>query len=406
MSPAARTITLTERRPHLCRLPPGDVAFLLARHRAHVEVAPTGRAHRYRLTATGHAGVIHAPTARLILQPKIPLRNVLFLLAPDVVPPSLPDRTEAVEGEALLDVLAGLLAQRLAERTAVGLHRGYAERNEQGPYLLGRLDVPAQMREAAGRKDQLHCRHDDFTPDVPCNQLPRAVVEALLASPLLGDGGRSALRTTLGMLESASSQPLTPDLVARAFRNAPPEYGPLLDLCRLLADGLAPGSAAGPTPGPTFLLDLERVFERHVTRGVVTAFADRPGWSVGAQQERLVNLPAPGQPDIHVRPDVTIERLGEPALVVDAKWKRLPRTALVTPDLYQVLAYGTALGARHVALVYAGRRRRFWEYVFPRSPIRVTVCALDVAGDRAACERALRRLGRDLLRLARSACHE
>src|SRR6516225_10087012 len=44
MPPPARTLTLTERRPRLCRLSLADVAFLLAHHRDHVEVAPTGRA--------------------------------------------------------------------------------------------------------------------------------------------------------------------------------------------------------------------------------------------------------------------------------------------------------------------------------------------------------------------------
>ncbi len=45
-------------------------------------------------------------------------------------------------------------------------------------------------------------------------------------------------------------------------------YGPLLDLCRLLADALGPTDAAGTTACPAFLLDMERVFEqpRHTRR--------------------------------------------------------------------------------------------------------------------------------------------
>jgi 5-methylcytosine-specific restriction enzyme subunit McrC len=100
-----------------------------------------------------------------------------------------------------------------------------------------------------------------------------------------------------------------------------------------------------------------------------------------------------------MRPDVIVEQEGKVVLVVDAKWKRLPRTALITPDLYQVLAYCTGLGVERAVLVYAGRRRRVWDYTFPRSPVRIAVCVLNVAGDRAACERALHRLGRDLRRL-------
>ncbi len=53
-----RTLLLTERVPHVARLAPVDVAFLLEHHRAHVEVLPTGRRDRYRLTALGCTGVL------------------------------------------------------------------------------------------------------------------------------------------------------------------------------------------------------------------------------------------------------------------------------------------------------------------------------------------------------------
>src|SRR5205823_5931867 len=155
----------------------------------------------------------------------------------------------------------------------------------------------------------------------------------------------------------------------------------------------------GPAPAPAFLLDLERVFERHVTRGVVEAFADGDP-TVSVQPAHVVNAPAPGQPDIPMRPDVTIDRAGRPVLVLDAKWKRLPRTTLVTPDVYQVLAYCGALGVARAVLVYPGRGRRVWDYEFPHGDVRLTVRTLDVAGTPQACARALRALGRELKREA------
>ena len=69
---------------------------------------------------------------------------------------------------------------------------------------------------------------------------------------------------------------------------------------------------------------------------------------------------------------------------------------MVTADLYQVLAYCTALGLGRGVLVYPGRRDRVWEYEFPHTPIRVAVHTLRVAGPRAACARSLRRLARAL----------
>src|SRR5262249_19741031 len=148
-----RTLFLTERVACLCRLAPADVEFLLAEYRDHFDLLPTGARHRYRLTPRGHVGVVVAPTCRLVVRPKVPLRPLFSRREP---PPPLPAERDAVtpeDGTAVLDFLAGQLAARLAERTAAGLHRGYREQAEQGPFLHGRLDLAAQLREAPGRKD-------------------------------------------------------------------------------------------------------------------------------------------------------------------------------------------------------------------------------------------------------------
>ena len=225
---------------------------------------------------------------------------------------------------------------------------------------------------------------------MPCNRAPRATAERLLASALLGERVRDALRRRLRGFDEVQSGSPTPDLFAAAAADRQAEgYGPLLDLCRLLADALGPTDAAGSTACPAFLLDMERVFERHVTRGVLEAFAGEEGWTTAAQQTHEV---APG---LEMRPDVTAHRDGRPALVVDAKWKR-PAGAPSPADLYQMLAYCTALGVGRAVLVYPGRRDRMRTYALRNAPIRVEMRTLRVVGDGAECRRSLKRLGRGL----------
>jgi 5-methylcytosine-specific restriction enzyme subunit McrC len=388
-----RTHVLTERTAAMCRLSMADVDFLLAEHRAHVEVLPTRRRGRYRLTPTGHVGIIAAPHSRLVIRPKVPVRNLFHLLDPTGPLPAVDDEAAVEPGTEGLDFLAGRLAWLLTERAAAGLHRAYAERAEHGPFLQGRLDVPAQLREPAGRKDRLHSCYEEFSADVPCNQVPRATAELVLRSPLLGEGVRAALRRALQGFAGVSTVPLGPESfqAAQADRLTEP-YRPLLGLCRLLADSLAPQESAGAVACPAFLLDMERVFEQYVTAGVVHAFQDCPGCSVAVQPLHLANEPAPGQPDIPMRPDLLVERRGR-RLVVDAKWKRLTRS-LLTPDVYQVLAYAMALGARRAVLVYPGKRDRTWAYVLMRAPVSLVVHTLRVVGSWERCRRSLERLGR------------
>ena len=385
-----RTWTLTERVAADIRLSAADVAFLHSRHRDHVRLAPSGQAGHVQLTPTGHVGTIVAPDCRLVIRPKIPLSNLFHLLDP-TSPVLVNDDETTPESDPILDFLAGRLARLLAERGAAGLHRSYAERAESGPFLHGRLDIAAQRNDATARKDRLHSRYEEFTADVPCNQVPCATAELVLASPLLRDGTRSVLRQSLAAFADVSAVPLDRD----RFRAAEPDrlteaYRPLLELCRLLFDGLASGERSGSVCGPTFLLDMERVFEQYVTAGVRGAFAAGET-NVAVQPFFVANESVAGQPDWHVRPDVLIERGGRPVLVLDVKWKKgqLP----VTDDLYQVLAYCTALGVERAMLVYPGRRDRVWRYRLVRVPVIVEVRTLRVVGARSACGRSLDRLG-------------
>lgn len=386
-----RTLFLTERKPRRVYLAPADVEFLLAAHGGRIDLAPTGRRGVYRLTPRGVAGVVAAPTRRLVIRPKIPLQNLFFLLDPDDPAPASRDETAPTPRPDLLDFLAGRLARLLAERAAAGLRRGYRERAEEGPFLHGRIDVAAQLRQGPGRKDRLHGLRDDFTADVACNQAPKATAERLLASSLLGDPVRDALAAALRGFEEVEGGSLTPEVFAAAEADRLADgYGPLLDLCRLLADALGPGDASGPAACPAFLLDMERVFERYVTRGVVAAFGG-DGGKATAQETHVV---AAG---VEMRPDVTVRRDDRPALVVDAKWKR-PAGAPASADLYQMLAYCTALGVGRAVMVYPGRSDRMRTYALLNAPIRVEMRTLRVIGDATACRRSVARLGRELRR--------
>jgi 5-methylcytosine-specific restriction enzyme subunit McrC len=391
-SPPLRTLTLIERRPRDCRLTPADVEFLLAEHSTHLELLPTARRGRYRLTPAGHVGVIVAPHCRLVIRPKVPLQSLFYLLDPLAPVPLVLDHTAADPGTAALAFLAARLAHLLEQRAAAGLHRGYTERTEQGPFLQGRLDLPAQVATGP-RKDQLHCRYEDFSVDVPCNQIPRATAEVLLRSPLLPDGVRGLLRQALRHFEAVRSVPLGPDSFTTEPGRLAEGYRPLFDLCKLLAESLTPGELAGPVACPGFLLDMERVFERYVTEGVVQAFASDTAHTVAVQPLYLVNEPVPGQPDVQMRPDVLILRGEQPRLVVDAKWKRLRDGPLVTADVYQMLAYCAGLGVGRAVLVYPGRRDRVWKYTLTRASVCIQVRTLRVVGDREKCARSLRRLG-------------
>jgi 5-methylcytosine-specific restriction enzyme subunit McrC len=380
--PPTRTVLLRERTPRVVRLHREDALFLAEHHTAHLDLLPAGPKQLWRITPRGVAGVILAPRCRLIVRPKVPLRSLFFLLDPQAPPAGVGAVEPEREDTALVDFLAGQLALRVLERAASGLYRGYRERPQSGPFLHGRLDVSATLRESP-RRDQLHSHHDDFTVDVPCNQFPRAVLAALLETPLCSEPVRLALRQAEAALADVTPLTLDADTLARLGREpAPPGYEPLLELCRLLARGLA----------PAFVLPLDVVFERYLTRGLIEHLAPDTHLRVAVQEPHTVTR---SEPSLVMRPDLLLCRDGRPAIIVDAKWKPLDG-APPTDDLHQMIAYCASLGVERAVLVYPGRRDEVRTYELAEVAMRIEVRTLRVTASPERCRRSLRRLARAL----------
>jgi 5-methylcytosine-specific restriction enzyme subunit McrC len=383
-----RTVRLVERRAREVRLPRADAAFLLADRRDVIDVAPAFDRGTYRLTPHGYVGWLDGPGCRFEIRPKLPWPNLLLLLG---LPPEPPPLGAPVDpGGSLLAALARELADRLRAVTRAGLVRGYHEADTLSPFLRGRLRTADQLRDAAARAfpDQFHITETVFDLDAPWNRTPKAVASGLLARPELSAAVRAELASALEPLDSVPAGTASDadfDAAAREPRAA--HYAPLLDLCRLVHDGLG---AVGPDgAGGGFLIDLGRAFERYLADILTAAFSTHRGWSVQAQPR--FELRAPHGDPVTLQPDLVIRRGDSARCALDAKWKRPGPTA---DDLHQVLAYSVLTGAKHVGLVYPGRRPARRELRVPGGAVRVSLVRLRVVGTAEECRRSAVALAR------------
>jgi 5-methylcytosine-specific restriction enzyme subunit McrC len=391
--PQQRICCLIERQPRLCRLTRAEVAFLLAHHATQLEILPTIRTGRYRVTSLGYVGTMVTPTLRLVIRPKISRANLFHLLDPDHPPQMVDDSAQIVSGTETIDFLAARFATLLAERAAIGLQRAYVERVATGSFVQGRFDTTAQLRAAPITKTVLHSQFEEFSADIPCNQIPRAVADLLMRSPLIAEKTRSTIREALTGFEQVHPAILD----AKSFtHDVPSPYRRLIDLAQLLAEGLAPGEPGGAVQTPSFLINMDRLFENYLTRSLMQRLDGHGEFSVDVQSTHRANRVVDGQPDLVMRPDLLLRRSRKPVAVIDAKWKHLPPEAVIPEDVSQVLAYCAALGVDHGVLVYPGRRERVWNYELPESPIRVTLHTLRVVGTGPVLKRSMDRLVRSL----------
>lgn len=376
-------VELVERRARRVPVPRGDVEFLLANARHLVDVVPAFRRGVYHLTPRGYVGWLDTPTLRIAIAPKVPWPTVRMLLG---LPHAAHEGGSEVDpGGGLLDALAREFAARLRGTQLVA---GYHDRDSVSPYLRGKFRVGDQLRDAAARAfpDRFHVTESALDLDTPWNRVPRAVADALVANPALAANTRIELRDAALSLDGVSTAPVTDaDFAAADAEPRAAHYWPLLDLCRTLHDGFA--AARLPDAGRgAFLVDLSRAFERWLARGLAGELALRPGWSVAEQPEFPVG------PTV-LQPDVVARKRGAARVVLDAKWKA-PGPAPDAADLHQVLAYSVATGARHVGLVYPGRRFARRAFAVSGGDVRVSLVRVRVVGTSEECRRSLARLGR------------
>ena len=79
-----------------------------------------------------------------------------------------------------------------------------------------------------------------------------------------------------------------------------------------------------------------------------------------------------------LRPDIVWKLHGSAMAVIDAKYKAVKPMGYPNADLYQLLAYCTALGLRTGHLVYAEGNETAVRHVIRRSGIQIVCHAIDL----------------------------
>jgi 5-methylcytosine-specific restriction enzyme subunit McrC len=154
------------------------------------------------------------------------------------------------------------------------------------------------------------------------------------------------------------------------------DYQPMHRLCRLFLEGASLSEAEGMFSFRTFLLDMNRLFEAFVTQ----VLHDRA--PAGVSVEAQVSVYLGYEKKVRMQPDLVIRDRGVPRLVADCKYKRLEPDEFRHHDVYQVLAYCTAINVNRGLLVYPVHEVNVRDEVSIRhAPVIVRQTTLDLSGE-------------------------
>lgn len=314
-------------------------------------VSPGWEEASWTMTAGPYVGLLHADGVEVRIRPRIDIARLVFLLGYTQDPKAWRDDPVGLEDQADLWPAMAQVFSRQADRALErGLLQGYRTEESAQLVLRGRLREADQLRLHAGLVVPLEVRFDEYDVDIGENQILRAATERLLKLPRMPATAVRRLRHLLSRLAEVTrlvpGQPLP--ATPRSRLNA--RYQPALALGRMILRSRSVDVLDAGVRATGFLINMNTVFEDFVTVSLDEALAPYGGRCVPQDKQhtmdeaRLVKL----RPDL-----VRYGPGGHPIAVVDAKYKAEKPAGYPYADLYQLLAYCTALQLGVGHLVYA-----------------------------------------------------
>lgn len=341
-----------------------------------VEVRPGDSAGAWRVRAGRYVGAARIGDVEVRIAPKVAVDRLLFLVGYATSGRHWRDE-DLLLGEApqLVPVLAEALWRQTERALRQGLLQGYRTIDESAPVLRGRLREADQMHRHRGQPWPLEIRHDEFTVDIPENRILRTAVDRMRRVPRVDPAARRRLRHLSARLAEAS--PLPRGLPAPAWHpsrlNA--RYQPALRLAELVLRATSIEYGEGGVAVNGLLLDMWKVFEDFVTTALREELETAYGGRVRSQLVRHLDLAG----RVEIIPDIVWQRQRRVAAVADAKYKAEAPAGYPNADLYQLLAYCTALELPRGHLVYAAGAGEPAVHTVRNASVEIICDALDLA---------------------------
>jgi 5-methylcytosine-specific restriction enzyme subunit McrC len=324
----------------------------------------------------GKVGAALVGDLEIQVRPKLSIARLLFLAGYSRHAAEWRQETVPVaEAADLIPVVAQALWRQTERAIHQGLLPGYIVVEESSPVLRGRLRESEQLHRHHGLPLPLEIRHDEFTIDIPENQILRTACERMLSVPRVDGQSQRMLRRLLRDFGEVASLSRGDPIPAWQPTRLNARYHVALRLAEIVLRATSVEHRSGSVRLNGFLFDMPTLFEDFVTVALREALVAKFGGRVDGQDRHYLDHAA----KVVLRPDIVWKVRGSPVAVIDAKYKAEKPAGYPNADLYQLLAYCTVLGLREGHLVYAKGNEEPARHVVRRSGIEIFCHALDLS---------------------------
>ena len=318
-----------------------------------VTVQPTpGTADRYDVTPGNKIGAVLTGETTLLVQPKLPIHQVLFLLGYAADPQGWRDGNATLtDAPDLVTGVAALYARVCDRALARGLLHGYHSVETDLTTVRGRIDLARQLRRRPGVDVPLAVRFQDYDEDIAENQLLLAAASTLRTLPIRSPSARRSLHRLRDTMRNVTLTEHAPGAIPTVtYTRLNRHYRPAVELARMILTGRSIDLRPGRVETPSLVIDMAVVFEEFVRRAIREAIgASEDQFPSGSNCPHLA-LDIAGR--VRLQPDLSYWPTGGCAFVGDVKYKRDSGQGS-NADLYQLLAYAIAAALPQATLIYA-----------------------------------------------------
>jgi 5-methylcytosine-specific restriction enzyme subunit McrC len=347
---------------------------------ASLTLEPTGRPDEYVITPGSEVGALEFKNLSLVIEPKLPIDRVLFLVSYALDPSRWKDTDVSLPSHAgLVEAVIHAFVAHARRAFARGVLQGYRTEEDSSLVVRGRILFDEQLRRRFGKTPPAEVRFDDFTEDIELNRLVKAATRRLARLRIRSASSRRSLNVIESALERVRHVEYHPrHLPDVTFSRLNSHYRPLILLSKVILRSKSLELGYGEARASGFLLDMNRVFEDFV----VAALREALGVSAREfpQGASCPPLYLARDQRVRLRPDVSWWELERLVFVGDVKYKRLTLSGYQNADLYQLLAYCTAAALPGGILIYAKGERPEANYVVRHADKVLHVAALSLDG--------------------------
>lgn len=320
-------------------------------------------------------GLIKIGNTTVEIRPKISVAQVLQLLSGDF------SGFKSLDGGAEIEIhqswtvaLVDFFVRAAEDALSRGPHHGYVSISESSKVIRGRIDFSRQAKKAPGMLVPIEVDYDEFTPDILENQILKTAIQIIKSRLSLLSPIRTRILVLDSVLQDVSNLKSWGNVPRITFTRLTEHYKPAIVLAELIIKFSGLDSKRGDTPANSFLLQMEKIFEKFVEEQFQKLSAQKP--FIFNPQGNNISLDSDGY--VRIRPDYLWTQGLSTVGLADAKYKHFESKRQVpNQDIYQMVTYCTRYGISEGFLLYASSPN--FTVDIEGSPIKIHIRQIDLA---------------------------